>query len=190
MAQTSDSLKLKQRNERLAKQKKRRDSLEVIFNSTHNYFEIALELNHENVPITDNIQFYATDGKTTYQAIEIDNEKFEFKYLPDSVKFGLEFDSIKLETEFIKRNFYKNGARLRFGYFDNILELKEKWESGQHEDDFNGWRQTEPYLDIIKNKKVVKAARRNKLRPIEFIVYSPTVFGDGINITYKTFRPK
>lgn len=190
MAQTSDSLKLRQRNERLVEQKKRRDSLETVFYSTHDYFEISLELNHEKVSITDGTKFYATDGQKDYPSNRIDEGRYKFSDLPDSVKFGLEFDGIKLETGFIKMVFYKNGARLRFGHLDNILELKEKWEDGKHEDIFNNWTQTEPYLDLINDRKLIKAARKKKIKAIEFVVFSPTVYGDGVKITFRTYRPK
>lgn len=190
MAQTSDSLKLRQRNDRLAEQKKRRDSLETVFNLTHNYFEIALELNHEKVSIPDNFQFYATDGQKNYQSNKIGKDRYEFNDLPDSAKFLLKLDTITLATDFIKRNFYLHGARVRFGYFNNILELKERWESGQYEDNFNDWTQTHPYLKLIKDKKIIKAVKRNKIKAIDFIVYSPTSYGDGVNITFWKFRPK
>lgn len=190
MAQTSDSLKLRQRNERLVEQKKRRDSLETVFYSTHDYFEVSLELNHEKVSITDGTKFYVTDGQKDYPSNRIDEGKYKFSDLPDSVKFGLEFDGIKLETGFIKMVFYKNGARLRFGHLDNILELKEKWEDGKHEDIFNNWTQTEPYLDLINDRKLIKAARRKKITAIEFVVFSPTVYGDGVKITFRTIRQK
>jgi hypothetical protein len=85
-------------------------------------------LNHEKTAIPDNAKFYATTGQKIYESRRTVDGKFEFDNLPDSVKFGLQFDSIKLESGFVKRNFYKYGAELRFGYYDNILKTPTEIE--------------------------------------------------------------
>jgi hypothetical protein len=190
-AQTSDSVKLKKWNDRQIKGKRQRDSLETVFYSTSPFFKVSLELNHDRALTPANLHFYATDGIKKYEPKNIGDDKYEFVDLPDSIKFGLEFDTIKIETGFIKEKFYKNGAGLRFGYFDNVLAIKKKWDKGKKSDDFDEWTEIrEPYLDIIKDKKIIKAARQNKIRPIEFISFAPRVYGDGVLQTFRNIRLK
>jgi hypothetical protein len=190
----TDSVKLRtwnKRIERSEKLKRDRDSLEAIFNSVPPFYKITLELNHQRTTIPDGARFYATNGQQTYESKKTEDDKFVFDSLPDSVKFGLLFDSIKLETDFIKRKFYKNGAALRFGYYDNVLELKQKWDKGKRDEDFDELTEIgEPYLGAVKDKKLIKAAKRRQIRPIEFVSVSPRTFGDGVIHTYQNVRLK
>ncbi|WKZ58845.1 MAG: hypothetical protein QY309_13310 [Cyclobacteriaceae bacterium] len=192
--QVTDSVKLKtwnKRIERSEKLKRHRDSLETIFNSVPPFYKITLELNHQQTTIPDGARFYATNGQQTYESKKTEDDKFMFDNLPDSVKFGLQFDSIKLETGFVKSKFFKNGAGLRFGYYDNILELKQKWDKGKKDEDFDEWTEIgDPYLTAIKDKKLIRAAKKGQIRPIEFVSVSPRTFGDGVIHTYQNVRLK
>jgi len=189
--QTSDSIRIKKWSDRQVKAKRQRDSLEVVFNSIPAFFKISLELDHKEAPLPDNTKFYATNGQTNYESRKTGPDTFEFDDLPDSAKFVLEYDKIKLSTGFEKRNFYKNGAEMRFGYFDNVLKLKELWDKGKKDKDFDEWTEIRhPYLDIIKNKVSIKAAKKGKIRPIEFVAFSPRVYGDGVTHTFQNVRLK
>lgn len=189
--QTTDSVKIKKWNERREKAGRQQDSLEIIFNSVPPFYKITLELNHVRTTIPDNAKFYATNGQHIFESRKTEDEKYVFEDLPDSVKFGLQFDSIKLETGFVKEKFYKYGARLRFGYYDNILELKQRWDTGKKDEDFDEWAEIgDPYLTALKDKKLIKAAKRRQIRPIEFISVSPRTFGDGVIHTYQNVRLK
>lgn len=191
LGQTVDSVKIKKWNNRSEKANRQRDSLEVIFNSVPPFYKITLELNHQRTTIPDDARFYATNGQQTYEPKKTEDDKFMFDNLPDSVKFGLQFDSIKLETGFVKSKFFKNGAGLRFGYYDNILELKEKWDKGKKDENFDEWANIgDPYLAAIKDKKLIKAAKKGQIRPIEFVSVSPRTFGDGVIHTYQNVRLK
>lgn len=189
-AQTADSVTIKKRLERQEKARRQRDSLETIFNATPPIFKIALELNHEKTAIPDNATFYATDGQRNYESKKSDLI-YQFDSLPDSVKFTLQFDSIKLTTGFIKRRKYEHGGSLTFGYYDNVLELRKKWEKNKNDWDFDEWTDIRsPYLTAIKDKRIIRLAKRNKIGPIEFIVYVPRVYGDATVTTFQTIRPK
>jgi hypothetical protein len=189
--QASDSSRLKTWNARYKKSERRRDSLETVFNSTPAWFEISWELNHKKSPIPGNAKFYATDGKLIYESKKTDDHKYDFGDLPDSAKFGLRIDSIELETGFIKKKFYKNGAVVRFGYYDNILDLKAQWDKGKKDEGFEEWTEIgEPYLSDLKNKKLMKAAKRKIIKPIEFVSLSPRTFGDGVVHTYQKIKLK
>lgn len=189
-AQIPDSTRIRKGNKDLMDQERRRDSLEAAYFLTHNYFEVSLEVNHAKVPIDGNIRIYASDKQLIYPANRIDNNRYLFGDLPDSVKFVLESGSIKIETGFMKRAFFKNGARMRFGTVDNILLLKRNWEDGKHVADFNDWTETKPYLDLIKDKKLIRAARRKQIESIDFVVFSPNSYKHGINITHTLIRPR
>lgn len=107
------------------------------------------------------------------------------------MKFGLQFDSIKIETGFIKRRRYKNGATLTFGYYDNVLELRKKWEKGKKDKDFDESYDIGPtYLTAVKDNEIIKAAKKGKIRPIEFIIFIPRVYGDGMVFTFQNVRLK
>ena len=190
-AQTVDSLAIKKRLERQEKASRQRDSLETIFNATPQIFKIALELNHSKTSIPDNSKFYATDGQKTYDSKKSDSVIYRFDSLPDSVQFTLQVDSIKLTTGFIKKRKYEHGGTLTFGYYDNILELRKKWEKGKNDWEFDEWTDIRsPYLSAIKDKRIIKLAKKDKIRPIEFVVYVPRVYGDATVTTFQTIRPK
>ena len=190
-AQSADSVTIKRRLERQAKAKHLDDSLSATFYSTPAYFKISFELDHKQTSIPDNAEFYATNGQANFKSRKTGQDTFEFDELPDSVKFVFEFDTIKLTTGFEKKKFYKNGAGLRFGYFDNVLELKKQWDKGKKDEDFDEWTDIrQPYLDIIKNKKIIKAAQKGKIRPIEFVAFSPRVYGDGVTHTFQNVKLK
>lgn len=189
--QTTDSVKLRKWNERSEKSKRHRDSLEAIFNSVPPFYKITLELNHERTTIPDDAKFYATNGEQPFEPRRKEDDKFMFDNLPDSVRFGLQFDSMKLETGFVKSKFYKNGGELRFGYYDNILELKQRWEKGKKDENFDEWTEIgDPYLAAIKNKKLIRAAKKGKIGPIEFVSMSPRTYGDGVTHTFQKVRLK
>jgi hypothetical protein len=189
--QSADSVTIKKRLDRQIEAKKVHDSLEAIFYSIPPFFKITLEVNHEKATIPDNSKFYATDGRNIFEPKKSDIDQYEFGDLPDSVKFALAFDTIKIETGFIKEKFYKNGAGLRFGYFDNVLELKRQWDKRKKDEDFDEWIEIrEPYLTAVKDKKIIAAAKKGKIRPIEFVAFAPRVYGDGVIHTFRNIRLK
>lgn len=189
--QEIDSVKIKKRIERLARDKRVRDSLETVFYSESPFFKISFERNQENVPLPKGSIFYATDGKMKFESKRLDSVRYEFKELPDSVKFGLQFDSVKIETGFVKRRRYKNGATLTFGYYDNVLELRKKWEKGKKDEHFDESYDIGPtYLTAVKDNEIIKAAKKGKIRPIEFVIFIPRVYGDGMVLTFQNVRLK
>ncbi|MBA4145071.1 MAG: hypothetical protein C0523_04850 [Cytophaga sp.] len=148
-------------------------------------------MNHKETIIPDKAKFYATSGAKNFKSRRIGQNKYEFDYLPDSVKFVFEFDAIRVATGFEKKTFYKNGAELRFGYFDNVLELKKQWDKGKKDEDFDEWTEIrQPYLDIIKNEEIIRAAKKGKIQQIEFVEFSPRVYGDGVAHTFQNVRLK
>jgi hypothetical protein len=48
----------------------------------------------------------------------------------------------------------------------------------------------DPYLNAVMDKKIIKAAKKGKIRPIEFVSFSPRTFGDGVTHTYQNVRLK
>lgn len=189
--QDIDSVKIKKRIERLARDKRVRDSLETVFYSESPFFKISFEHNQESVPIPKGSIFYATDGQIKFESRRLDSVRYEFSDLPDSVKFGLQFDSKQIETGFVKKRRYKNGATLTFGYYDNVLELRKKWEKGKKDRDFDESYDIGPtYLTAVKDNEIIKAAKKGKIRPIEFIIFVPRVYGDGMVLTFQYVRLK
>ena len=189
--QVTDSVKVKKWTERREKARRQRDSLETIFNSVPQFFKISLELNHEKADLPDNSKFYAIGANKVYESKKSDNQTFQFDDLPDSVQFVLQLDTVKIKSGVIKKRKYEHGGYLTFGYYDNVLEIRKKWKEQKDDWDYEEWRNTaSPYLIAIKNKKVIRTARRGKLGPIEFVTYIPRVYGDPTVTTTQRLRPK
>ncbi|QNR85404.1 hypothetical protein H9N25_02665 [Pedobacter riviphilus] len=165
------------------------DSLEKVFNSQPPYFSVTLENNQKEVQIPNEIKFYILDGMNKSYPEKIDKNRFLFSKLPDSAKFVLEWDSISIETGIIKKKQYNYGASLKFGYYDNILELRNLWEKNKKNEDFDEYTNIgQPYLRAIKNKRLLKAAKRKVIKPIEFVMFYPRSYGDGIVITFENIK--
>lgn len=170
---------------------KLRDSLEKVFNSHPPYFSVKLEINQKEIQIPNNVKFYMLDGKNKSYPEKIDKNGLLFSKLPDSAKFVLEWDTINIETGTIMKNQYNYGASLKFGYYDNILELRNLWEKNKKNEDFDEYTDIgQPYLRVLKNKKLLRAAKRKVIKPIEFVVFYPKSYGDGIMITFENIKVK
>jgi hypothetical protein len=190
-AQDIDSSKIKERIERLVRDERVSDSLEAVFYSEPPSFNISFSRNQKNMPIPKGSMFYATDGQIELESTRLDSVRYEFSDLPDSVRFGLQFDSMKIETGFVRRRAYMNGGTLTFGYYDNILELRRKWEKAKNDKDFDDAYDIDPpYLMAVKDNKIIKAARKGKIRPIQFVIFVPRVYGDGMVFTFQSVRLK
>lgn len=189
--QVPDSAKIKQRSERLLRDKVGRDSLQKIFYSEPPFFEVSLMVNQQRKQLGTDSKFYATDGQKIFESKSIDSTRFGFDSLPDSVRFGLMLDSLSIETGNIRKYRYENGAYLTFGVYDNLMELRAKWKKGRRDEDFDEWNETgSEYLTAVKDKKVVRAARHGRIAPIEFVVFRPRVYGDGMIITFQNIKLK
>lgn len=118
--QVADSVsikKLEKRKKLLERDKRTRDSLKTVFYLSAPVFEVCLEVKHENVPLHGD--FYATNDTIKYDLKKYGNPEQGLEKFPDSMRFVLEVNFLKLSTPFLKRRHYEHGASITFGYFDN-----------------------------------------------------------------------
>jgi hypothetical protein len=169
----------------------RTDSLQAEFNKRKPYFFIELEINKDKTAISKNTKFYATFKDSRFEALDLGNNQFEFSSLPDSLQFTLQWDSVKVSTGTISKVMFEHGAHVKFGYYNNLLALREQWKSIRKNEDFNEYDDMpSPYITAIQNKKLIRAARKNMILPIEFTVFNPITFGDGVVIISQMIRLK
>lgn len=168
-----------------------RDSLEKVFHSQPPYFSIKLEINQKEATMPMNAKFYMLNGKDKFYPDKTGQNELFFSTLPDSARFVLEWDSIHIETATILKKQYSYGARLKFGYYDNVLELRNLWIKNKRNEDFNEYTDIgQTYLRAIRNRKLIRAAKRKVIKPIEFIEFYPRSYGDGIVITFENIKIK
>lgn len=175
----------------IEKGRQHRDSSHAEFNKIKPYFFIKLEVNKQETELPKNAKLYATFRNSKFTALDLGNKKFEFKNLADSLQFTLEWDTIKVSTSKMAKVMFEHGASIKFGYYNNILALRAEWKSSRKNEDYDeSSEMPRPYMMAIKDKRLIRAAKRNKILPIEFTVFNPIVYGDGIVLTTQTIRVK
>lgn len=189
--QKADSLPYSKFVKEINENKKLKDSLEKAFYGNPPCFSIKLEINQKNQTIPQSAKFYILDNATKIYSKAIGENRYQLLILPDSGKFVLEWDSVKIETGTIKKTQYNHGADFKFGYYDNILDIRSLWESNRKNDDFDEYTNIgQPYLRALKNKKLLRAAKRKIIKSIEFVIFNPRAYDDGIVITFENIKMK
>jgi len=170
-------------------QRIRNDSLRKDFYSQPPFLTLSLEINREQVQLSNNFEFWIEKNGKQYIPTQIETNKFLLNSELDtmSIVFIYEQDSLRFEN--IKHRYITNGANLRFGLIENLEQIRSYYNRLKKDEDFDEWTELgEPYLGLLKDKQNKKQKR--KIGKIYFLGLYPRYYGDGINIMIVNIKAK
>jgi hypothetical protein len=166
-----------------------KDSLRVDFYKKPAIFYIRLEKDREEIRLVDNYEFWNEANNKRYDLRINRPNQFFVDSISDTINIVLKYFDDTLRFNKIEYSWTKNGAYLHFGIITNLESIRKYYNLHKRDEDFNKWTDLgEPYLGLLKNKKLKRYHR--KVKNIYFVIVTPRTYGDGIMISLTTINAK